>query len=64
MELLLIGIFIAGIGIWMIHSSFASALMLWGIGTGIVGLGFLICERSIPEYIGEQIARFKKAVNK
>ena len=35
-----------------------------GIGIGIVGVGFLICEKSIWEYFGESWAKMFKGFNR
>ena len=58
MELFFIGMIISGFAIWGL-SSFAYALLAWGIGIAMIGIGFLIAEENIWDYIAKIVKKFK-----
>ena len=59
MELFLVGIIIAGFSIWGLSNIFY-ALLTWGIGISIIGIGFLIAEQNIWDYMASISKRFER----
>ena len=58
MELFLIGVIVTGFAIWGL-SNFAYALLTWGIGMALIGIGFLIAEENIWDYVAMVVRKFK-----